>query len=234
MYDAPVSRNVRHVSRAVPEAGGAAPSSRLRSPPLPSAPELAACAPGRSSPRAPGLWSRRRVRRRRRRVAEPLDTCAVATPGRRLQSPPPPPPSSAVTSCSCFPVGPVGLTLESAPGCGEGSAGAGWESCAEGGGAEPGRAGRAGDGGGRPGRTPRPDSRRVPGVPVSAGGAESPGRGTGGAAGCGLATCPPRDRLALPLFICLSLSPSRALPGSSGRAAAAPPPPRGRRGFHAA
>lgn len=53
----------------------------------------------------------------------PPGTCAVATPGRRLQSPPPPPPGSAVTSCSCFPVGPVGLTFESAFSCGEGSAG---------------------------------------------------------------------------------------------------------------
>lgn len=160
----------------------------------------------------------------------------MATPGRRLQSPPPPPPGSAVTSCSCFPVGPVGLTFESALSYGEGLAGpAGKVAPREAGLSLAGRA-RRGDGGGRPGRTRRPDSRRVPRVPVSAGNPGDPGsRGTRGPAGCGLSTCPPRERRALRLFIGLFLSLSRALFGRAGRAAAwlsRRPPPRGRPGFH--
>lgn len=78
-------------------------------------------------PARQGCWSLgSRGCRRRRCAAEtaPPSTCAVATPGRRLQSPPPPPPGSAVTSCSCFPVGRVGLTFESVFSCREGSAGA--------------------------------------------------------------------------------------------------------------
>ncbi|KAF7463415.1 Hypothetical predicted protein [Marmota monax] len=75
----------------------------------------------------------------------PSGTCAVATPTRRPQSPPPPPPGSAVTSCSCFPVGRVGLTFDSQPSAVEGARRPQAEKVAPNrGGVEPGRAGRAG------------------------------------------------------------------------------------------
>lgn len=106
----------------------------------------------------------------------PPGTCALATPGRRLQSPPPPPPDSAVTSCSCFPVGPFGLTFDSQPSAVEGAL-PGQPRKLHGGRRSrigPSRAWRT-DGGGRPGQARRPDSRRVPGVPVSAGDREPRG-----------------------------------------------------------
>lgn len=125
--------------------GGGASSFALLPFFVPSSPAL------RSSqrPHLPGAHPARRgcgsrCGRRRAAATAPPGTCAVATPGRRLQSPPPPPPGSAVTSCSCFPVGPVGLTFESVFSCLEGSAGASCESCAEGGGVEPGQARSAG------------------------------------------------------------------------------------------
>lgn len=79
----------------------------------------------RAHPACQGCWrhacSRRGRRRGRRGRAAPPGTCAVETPGRRLQSPPPPPPGSAVTSCSCFPVGTAGLTFDSQPSAAEGT-----------------------------------------------------------------------------------------------------------------
>lgn len=167
-----------------------------------------------------GVWSRGR--------RAPPGTCAVATPGRRLQSPPPPPPGSAVTSCSCFPVGPVGLTFESALSRGEGSAGPAEKVVRrEAGLSLAGRA-RSGDGGGRPGRTRRPDSRRVPEVPVSAGNPDDPrSRGTRAPGGCGFSTCPPREGRALLLFIWVVFEPltcSVWRSGACSRLALAPAP----------
>lgn len=171
-------------------------------------------------------------------------TCAVVTPGRRLQSPPSPPPGSAVTSCSCFPVGPAGLTFDSQPsavaGAWPGPAGKVARRETELSQAEPRARGRR---------------RRAPWVDAAPRLLARPeGSGKGGRSrvsghlgqardrrrlavpiGCGLSTCSPRDRLALLLFICLFLSFSRVPFGSSSGAAAlalASPRPVGDGGFH--
>lgn len=159
-----------------------------------------------------------RRRRRGRRRAAPPGTCAVATPGRRLQSPPPPPPGSAVTSCSCFPVGPAGLSFDSQPSAAEGAwrgpAGKVAPREAELSRAEPGARGRRR-------RAPRVDAApRLLALPEGSGkcrrsrvaghlGRAPERRRLAVPFGCGLPTCPPRDRLAPLIFICLFLSISR-------------------------
>nr|XP_058920582.1 zinc finger matrin-type protein 3 isoform X3 [Kogia breviceps] len=115
--------------------------SCLGSPLLLSAPALTVPAPAGRAPHLPGAGASVAAVVAAATGPAPPGTCALATPGRRLQSPPPPPPGSAVTSCSCFPVGPVGLTFDSQPLAAEGARRDQRESCGEGGGVEPGRTG---------------------------------------------------------------------------------------------
>jgi hypothetical protein len=76
-------------------------------------------APRGPVPRAAG--PRRCGRRLRRHPASSSRHMRSGDGARRPQSPPPPPPGSAVTSCSCFPVGRLGLTFDSQPSAVEGA-----------------------------------------------------------------------------------------------------------------
>lgn len=123
----------------------------------------------------------------------------MATPSRRPQSPPPPPPGSAVTSCSCFPVGRVGLTFDSQPSAAEGARRRPAEKVASRRGwVELGRAGRAG----RASRASRADA--APRLPARPGGSGKCRRlGAAGLSG----QAPERRGLAVP-FRCSFHLPS--------------------------